>query len=146
MIKTCRLSNPICTSMSLRQFRIFSSVFIALGFSWLILNWWVGIDVTPCFLKNLTGIACPGCGSTRAALLALVFQFNNAVSLNPLGLIYAIALIVLPIWILYDLFSRSETMFKAWNVFERICKRNSFRLFLILFIGYIWIHNILIGL
>ena len=45
----------------------------------------------PCMFRTLTGLACPGCGSTRALHQLLHGHVGNAFTLNPL------LLIVLPI-------------------------------------------------
>ena len=51
-----------------------------------------------CSLRRFTGIPCPGCGSTRAAMLVLRGEFAAAVALNPL----AVALFALvPAWWLF---------------------------------------------
>lgn len=37
-----------------------------------------------CFILELTGIPCPGCGMTRALLAALKFRFDEAFVLHPM--------------------------------------------------------------
>ena len=132
--------------MAIRQFKAISALFFVTGLLWLTWNWWFGLSITPCLLKNITGLPCPGCGSTRAAVLALEFKFAAAAALNPLGLLYASAIIVLPIWFIYDLYFRTNTMFIAWNNFEKKCKRAPVFLLLSVLIGIVWIHNIITGL
>ncbi len=132
--------------MSIRQFKVFSTLFVTTGILWLVWNWVFYKSVSPCLFKNLTDIPCPGCGSTRAAFLALSFRFSEALALNPLGILYAVAIFVLPFWWFYDLFYRSNSMFNYWNKFENLCKRKSVLFILFVMIGSIWIHNIMIGL
>ncbi|MFM7902045.1 MAG: DUF2752 domain-containing protein, partial [Bacteroidota bacterium] len=93
--------------MSRHQFKYFVPLFFISGILWLIWNWYFGISITPCVIKNLTGMPCPGCGSTRAAILALGLKFSEAAALNPLGILYACAIIVLPIWLTYDIYFRA---------------------------------------
>ncbi len=38
----------------------------------------------PCVFRAVTGIACPGCGMTRALLLASQWQWSEAWRMNPL--------------------------------------------------------------
>jgi len=41
----------------------------------------------PCLFHRITGLLCPGCGNTRAALALLRLQFREAFSYNPLCLL-----------------------------------------------------------
>jgi hypothetical protein len=38
----------------------------------------------PCVFRAVTGMACPGCGMTRALLLASQWQWSEAWRMNPL--------------------------------------------------------------
>jgi hypothetical protein len=49
----------------------------------------------PCLIKTLTGLSCPGCGSTRALHALLHLRFAEAFSLNPL---FTCVAPVLPLW------------------------------------------------
>lgn len=40
-----------------------------------------------CYLRKLTGLECPGCGMTRAAVASLHGEFGRAFSLNPVGMV-----------------------------------------------------------
>ena len=40
----------------------------------------------PCLFHRVTGLLCPGCGNTRAALALMRFQFRKAFSYNPMFL------------------------------------------------------------
>ena len=41
----------------------------------------------PCLFYTLTGLLCPGCGNTRAALALLRLDFSAAFQFNPLFLV-----------------------------------------------------------
>ena len=43
-----------------------------------------GSDVTLCMFRNATGLPCPACGSTRAALAVAGGRLLDAAALNPL--------------------------------------------------------------
>ena len=43
-----------------------------------------GTEATPCLFRNATGLPCPTCGSTRAALAVADGRLLDAVMLNPL--------------------------------------------------------------
>ncbi len=54
-----------------------------------------GIAITICPLKTFTGLPCPACGSTRAALALLEGNLHAAVLLNPLAVcLYLLAPVV----------------------------------------------------
>ena len=41
----------------------------------------------PCLFRKFTGLLCPGCGNTRAAMSLLKFDFSCAFTYNPLFLL-----------------------------------------------------------
>jgi hypothetical protein len=53
--------------------------------------WWLrtagpqGMGLPGCPFHRLTGLACPGCGLTRASFAVLHGRFGEAFRLNPLG-------------------------------------------------------------
>lgn len=49
----------------------------------------LGIGTPVCFLREFTGIPCPGCGGTRALLKLSKGDFIGAVALNPLAVLAA---------------------------------------------------------
>jgi Protein of unknown function (DUF2752) len=58
----------------------------------------VWIAVAPhlgsCTFRNLTGIPCPSCGTTRTALALLDFDIGAALAVNPLAAIVGVAFII----------------------------------------------------
>jgi hypothetical protein len=60
----------------------------------------------PCPLHALTGVPCPGCGSTRAALALAGADVLEAVAFNPLaalaGLVFLVGGFVAPAWVLWS--------------------------------------------
>ena len=57
---------------------------------------WIAIapHLGSCTFRNLTGIPCPSCGTTRTALALLNFDFFGALTVNPLATIVAVAFII----------------------------------------------------
>lgn len=47
-----------------------------------------------CLFHRITGLACPGCGMTRATCAALHGRFGEALRFNPLGVILAPVVVV----------------------------------------------------
>jgi hypothetical protein len=96
----------------------------------------LGIALIFCPLKYLTGIPCPFCGGTRAALALLQGDFHQAVMMNPLaaGLMLLAPLGALLYWRLI--------VPRGWKIARYK------RLFLILLIAAIaanWIYLIRVG-
>ncbi len=60
----------------------------------------VGRDITPCLLKQSTGLPCPLCGGTRASMSLLSGDPSTALAMNP-GV--AIALPIFAIWLIFRL-------------------------------------------
>ena len=50
--------------------------------------WLAGLGIgLPCLLQKYTGLLCPGCGNSRAAISLLKFDFMGAFAYNPLFLL-----------------------------------------------------------
>jgi len=67
-------------------------------------------DLTVCLVKNVTGLPCPSCGTTRSLLLLLSGDLQTALLTNPLGVVAAIALLITPFWITRDMLCRTDTL------------------------------------
>ena len=91
---------------------------------------------TFCIFKNVTGIPCPACGSTRATLLLFHGKILESVLVNPFGLITNILIIGSIVWMIVDLIKGKETYFsfmkKDWNRKVKII------VLLIIVINWIW--------
>ena len=97
---------------------------------------------SPCILMHTTGIACPSCGSTQSALLFMGGNPLAAMYANPLGIILAGGLLLVPLWILYDLLGRRDTLRRTFMRIERQVKKKGLAITLILVITANWIWNI----
>lgn len=64
---------------------------------------------TLCIFKNITGLPCPSCGTTRAIVLLLNGDWGRSLEMNPLGVIECMALIILPFWIAFDVLKNRNT-------------------------------------
>src|SRR5690554_3156554 len=71
-----------------------------------------------CIIKLTTGIPCPSCGSTRSVISLLEGRILDALYWNPLGIILAILLVVLPVWVIIDLIRNQSTFHKAYKKME----------------------------
>ena len=99
-----------------------------------------------CMIKNVTGYPCPSCGTTRAIQLLLQEKFVASILMNPFGIIVAILMIVVPLWILFDLITKKETFFTKYKKAEAIIRIKGLAIFLIILVVLNWIWNIYKGL
>jgi hypothetical protein len=87
------------------------------GYVWIALtelhitrNIWSG-----CLFRQCFGIPCPACGSTRSILRLLHGDFAGALQLNPLGFLLAFLLIIIPVWLLADYFTRRTSYYAFYQ-------------------------------
>jgi hypothetical protein len=99
-----------------------------------------------CLFKRCTGYPCPACGSTRSLISILDGDFIGAFALNPIGYILFIAILILPIWIVYDLVSKKETCMISLNRLQFQLNRPAIAIPLILLILANWAWNISKGI
>lgn len=118
------------------------SCFILAGWGWLFVASRQSVSsFTPCVFKNITGIPCPSCGSTRAVVAILNGRFMEAFLLNPLGYLLIILAIALPIWLLVDLITKKEkirTLFHQLNSFTKSHPIFLFSFLTLIAINWIW--------
>lgn len=95
-----------------------------------------------CAFKRITSIPCPSCGSTRALLLLLQGEFIGSILLNPFGILSAILLLIVPMWLFYDLISKKQTLFDFYKKAEEIIRIRWIAITLICIVVANWIWNI----
>lgn len=119
------------------------------GYGWLI---WSHIQqekhagFTPCVFKNVTGVACPSCGNTRSLLLITEGDFTGALLTNPMGYILAFIMFSFPLWLVYDVIFKKETLYKSYRRFENILKIKWIATLLVILVIMNWIWNIQKGM
>jgi len=98
------------------------------GYAWVAWNVVedAGHSTTPtvCLFKAVTHLPCPSCGSSRALILLAKGDVSESVMLNPFGTILAIALVIVPFWIVIDIFRRRESLFRWYIAAERALLHN----------------------
>ena len=130
--------------MRQRQFYIIALCITLLGYLWIAFHFFYhggSADVTLCLFKRLSGYPCPACGGTRSLLLLSEGQWLSAAGLNPLGYLLAIGLILLPVWLLFDLLAKRPSMFlfsEKMNTFMRSHKWFTFTFIILIIINWIW--------
>lgn len=135
--------------MARNRLYLLLTLVITAGYVWVIWSYSYSTcnsDFTPCIFKNTTGIACPSCGTTRAMLLLSQGQLTESLRLNPLGTIMGSLMVILPVWLLYDVVTKKDTLYKSYRNFENTIRLRRVAIVLILLILTNWIWNIQKGL
>lgn len=97
---------------------------------------------TVCVFKNITGVACPSCGSTRAVVLLAEGNITQAGLTNPLGYIIALFMLTLPFWLLYDIAFKKTTFYNRYRAAEKALSPKWVIATLMLLVLSNWIWNI----
>jgi len=130
--------------------KIYTIVLIASlsGFIYLFLNTFYvkNIHFGLCIFKNVTGIPCPSCGTTRAMQLILQGKIIESLCMNPFGIIVAVLMTVAPFWILYDVIVQKESFLFFYKKSEETIRIKWLSLVLIILVVINWIWNIYKGL
>jgi hypothetical protein len=137
--------------MNKKRFYIYLFIFSLTAYGWL--GWNVvkgptdGDGFTPCLFKTVTHLPCPSCGTTRALLMLLRGDVWDSIMMNPLGIIALLALLVIPLWIVFDMVRKSDSFYRSYIAAERLMKRNlAVSIPLIALVVSNWIWNIAKGL
>jgi hypothetical protein len=117
------------------------------GFTWLYLNMPGNALSFPgeksvCPVKNLTGLPCPSCGSTRSAVAILNGDFINGLYLNPLGFLVLFFMVMIPLWILFDLLKNKNSLVRFYSAAETQLKKKKIIISFFVLIALNWFWNI----
>ncbi len=115
--------------------KLYMTIMLACSVGYLYL--WTGFAFT-CFFKTLTGIPCPACGTTR-------FILGDFTHGNPLGIIVGAAML-LPILVIFDLFTRGDRVIRLYLWAEKKCRQPMVAAFLIGLVVLNWFWTIYKGL
>ncbi len=92
-----------------------------------------------CLLKRTTDIPCPFCGTTRAVMYSVQGEFVAAFFSNPIGILVALFVTVVPIWILVDAIFRRDTFFKTFSkAVAKISRKQLLLLTSLLLVVWLW--------
>lgn len=125
-------------------------IFCMAGYAWLFFNLnnarVLSNSTAVCIFKHVTGMACPSCGATRSVIAITNGDFENAVLINPLGYLIAYIMMIVPVWILFDLITKRNSLQVAYKKAEQYLKKPNVAIPLMLFVIINWIWNISKGL
>ena len=134
--------------MILERNRLYSILGITClaGYIWLYYNLYLqntkSSSESFCMIKRITNIPCPSCGSTRSVSSLLHGDFAGALYWNPLGLVILSIMIVLPIWLAVDLILKKDSLLQSYKSTEKILRKKTVAIPLIILVIINWIWNI----
>jgi hypothetical protein len=106
-----------------------------------------GKDATsPCIIKNVTGIPCPSCGSTRAIVSLTKGNLADSLRWNPIGLLLSLILAITPFWTALDLIQKKESLWQFYQKTEVFIRKWYIAVPAILLVIANWVWNIYKGL
>jgi len=121
------------------------------GYTWIALNVFersVHLLLPPvCLFKEVTGVPCPSCGTTRSVTALCHGNVKQAFLTNPFGPIMALALLVIPMWIALDTLRRTDSFYRSYTKMERLLATNkwlSISAAVVVLLNWLW--NIAKGL
>jgi len=112
--------------MSSERLYFFLCSFWLAGMVWICISFtdlFENHSASVCIFKQTTGLACPSCGTTRSIHSILDGEFFEGLKINPFGLFGAVAMIILPFWLLMDYTTKRKTLFRSWLSFEYWIKK-----------------------
>ena len=134
------------TNVKKFYFLILFILIVAFFWIYIIKNQFIPKELNFCFIKSVSGFPCPTCGATRSLIFLLNGYFLKSLLTNPLGVLYSLLILFLPIWILFDLIFNQKTLFNFYNSLKLKINNKKFYIILIILICINWIWNIKKGL
>lgn len=130
------------------RFYLYYTGFIAIAAAWAIAQFfhWLPNVFSLCMFKSITGLACPGCGTTRAGLALLDGNISAALGTNPLGIITIVLLTLSTLVFAYDVFTQEKILLTTAQKTERALKKPGVFISVIALILMNWSWSIVKGL
>jgi hypothetical protein len=101
---------------------------------------------TLCLFKNITELPCPSCGVTRSVLALLNGNIQQALYINPIGVLGAVLLVIIPGWMTFDLVRKQTSLVSFYIKCETILRHQRVYIPLIALVLLNWIWNVTKGL
>lgn len=132
--------------MTRRAFYLLATTLCVLGFVWLVQACVQPGGGSPCLFRWLTGLPCPSCGATRALRLLCEGDVRQALWVNPLGLVLAVGLGVIPVWLAADALRRCDTLFRCYLRVEAALHRRTVFAAFVFVMAANWMWNLYKGI
>jgi hypothetical protein len=97
-------------------------------------------------IKQVSGIPCPSCGSTRSLLSIINGNFIDSIMYNPIGIILGGILAITPIWLAKDIISNKSTLFNFYLKTEQLFTKRIITIPSIVIVTINWLWTIHKGL
>ena len=129
--------------MTKKRFYFFVSIVCGAGYGWFLLNYFNhSVHGIGCLFYKITHIPCPSCGTTRSIMALLQGNLCETIYYNPLGIVVFLIAVILPVWIVIDVFMRKESLFAFYNAVNKKFSFNIVTILLVLLLLCNWIWNI----
>jgi hypothetical protein len=130
-----------------RSFYLLSAGACLLGYSWLMFVLFSygntnSTDIKVCIFRNITGIPCPACGSSRAIVSLIHGNIVSSLLTNPFGIIIATVMLVLPFWLIYDFISMEKTLYFFFQKTNHFLGKKTIVIILVVVVLANWVWNI----
>lgn len=79
--------------------------------------------ISVCPIKHIFHIPCPSCGSTRSIISLLHGNIIDSIYINPLGILLTVIIILSPIWIMIDFFTKSQSLFMIYKKIDQYIRK-----------------------
>lgn len=103
-------------------------------------------SVEVCLIKLTTNVPCPSCGTTRSIMSLIEGNLKDALQFNPFGILVAVIMLIVPIWVFSDLIFKTDTLIKNYRRVETYLSKPKYAIPLVLLVIFNWIWNITKGL
>lgn len=133
--------------------RLYSTILVACvgGFIWLWMQYPPDLSSSAresgaCLVKNITGVPCPSCGTTRSVFELLDGNILTSIQWNPMGILVLLIMVISPFWILSDFLFKRESFLRFYGQAEKQLQSKWFAIPAIGLVIANWGWNILKGL
>ena len=120
--------------------------FSLLSYGWLFFNYQTNSishsSGSICIFKNITTIPCPACGTTRSVLSILEGNLFQVLQYNALGFVAFLLLVLIPIWIVFDLLFKKSSLHRAYQNMEVQLQNKLVSIPLIAIVLANWVWNV----
>jgi hypothetical protein len=116
------------------------------GGGWLIASGTGLVAFTPCLVKHVTGMPCPTCGATRAALAFIQGDVGAAFLLNPIGPLMVIVTAGTLAFVLRDLVLQRHAVHRAYLRLCELLRQPQYAVPLAMLMCVNWAWNVYKGL
>jgi hypothetical protein len=99
-----------------------------------------------CIFRQVTGMPCPSCGSTRSVFALLHGNITAALLLNPFGLIITAIMFLAPLWITFDLVTGKKSLLDSYFRTEVFVRKPVVASVMICLVLSNWVWNIMKGI